>query len=224
METKRYVFESEEEWLKAREPLFTSSEINRLMAEPTKKQREAGQELSDGAITYVLEVCANIEAAPKPMYYNAEMMWGKDTEPEAALELCNQLGLDVNSNDVIYTSHGGLVFFSNGKSGGTPDQIFYGLKAISEIKCPNSATHLYYKRFVNSENFQSELPKYYDQIQHNLFLTGMDKAYFFSFDPRFKKKNLQSHIIEIPKDQERIDLMVKKINAANELKNSIINN
>ncbi len=43
METKRLVFESQEDWQKYRGKLFTSSEANRLMAEPTKKAKEAGQ-------------------------------------------------------------------------------------------------------------------------------------------------------------------------------------
>lgn len=223
MENKHFVFQTEEEWQIARSKVFTSSEVIRLMAEPTKKAKEAGQLLSDGAITYVLEVVSNIEAELKPTYYNAEMQWGKDTEPEAAYTLCKILGLDVNSDDVIYTSQGGLVFFSNDKSGGTPDQIFRAVRAISEIKCPNSATHLYYKRFVNAKNFQSELPKYYDQMQHNMFLTDSDKCYFFSYDPRFKKEHLQTHLIEILRDNERIELIKSKIELAHELKQSIIN-
>ncbi len=37
METKRYVFETETDWLHHRKDQFTASEVNRLMAEPTKK-------------------------------------------------------------------------------------------------------------------------------------------------------------------------------------------
>lgn len=221
METKRLIFDNEQEWLSARAGQFTSSEINRLMAEPTKKAKEAGQLLSDGAITYVMEVISAELAEPKQSFINAEMQWGKDNEPSAALELCRLLNLDVNSDEVVYTSQGGIVFFTNGLSGGTPDLIFYGLKAISEIKCPSSSNHLYYKNYVTADNFQSELPKYYDQIQHNLYLTDMDKCFFFSYDPRFKVASNQSHLIEILRDEFRINQILEKINIANGFKSKL---
>jgi hypothetical protein len=47
-------------------------------------------------------------------------------------------------------------------------------------------------------------------------------CYFYSFDPRLKGK-LQSHKIEIKRNQERIDLIIEKIALAHELKNEIIN-
>jgi hypothetical protein len=219
---ERLVFESQEDWQKYRGKLFTSSEANRLMAEPTKKAKEAGQKLSDGAITYILEKIASFYDAPKPQYYSTEMQWGNENEPAAAFELCSELGLNVASEDVIYTSSGGMVFFCTEQYGGTPDLIFPKLKAIAEIKCPNSDTHLYYKAFLTAKNLQSELPKYYDQMQLNMHLTNSEMCYFYSFDPRLKGK-LQSHKIEIKRNQERIDLIIEKIALAHELKKEIIN-
>jgi hypothetical protein len=218
---KRYVYESEEQWLKARELVFTSSEVNRLMAEPTKKAKEAGQLLSDGAITYILEKVAARFEAPKPIYFNNEMQWGKDNEPTAALRLCEMLGYDPASDDVIYTSQGGLVFFNYmSELGGTPDMIFPN--AIGEIKCPNSDTHLYYKAFVNSDNFQSELPKYYDQCQTNMFLSERTTCYFMSFDPRFSDDRRQVHLIEVKRDQDRINQILNKVSLAFEEMNRLI--
>jgi hypothetical protein len=216
------VFDNEEDYFKFRQDYFTSSEIIRLMAEPTKKQKEKGVKLSDGAITYILETICNVESEPKPQFYNSEMQWGNDTEPQAAFELCQLLGLDITSSEVIYTSKNGKVFYHNAKSGGTPDQIFLGLKAISEIKCPNSATHLYYKMFVNAENFKEELPKYYCQMQHNMYLTESDFCYFFSFDPRFKKQELQKHLIKIEKDQDYLNEVFSKIDLAYDFKQRIL--
>jgi hypothetical protein len=219
---ERLIFDNKEDWKKYRVKLFTSSEANRLMAEPTKKAKEAGQNLSDGAITYILEKIASFYDAAKPQYHSNEMQWGNDNEAEAAFELCTELGLNAASDDVLYTSSGGMVFYCTEQYGGTPDLIFPKLKAIAEIKCPNSDTHLYYKAFINSKNFQSELPKYYDQMQLNMHLTDSEMCYFYSFDPRFKGK-LQNHKIEIKRDQERIDLIIKKIELAHELKIQIIN-
>jgi hypothetical protein len=218
---KRLVFESKDDWGLHRGQLFTSSEVNRLMAEPTKKAKEAGQKLSDGAITYILEKIGSMYGAPKPNYYSNEMQWGEENEPAAAFELCSDLGLNVASDDVIYTSSGGMVFFCTETYGGTPDLIFPKLKAIAEIKCPNTDNHLYYKAFITAKNFQSELPKYYDQMQLNMHLTNTDKCYFYSFDPRLKGK-LQSHKIEVIRDDARIELILEKIHLASELKTELI--
>ena len=217
MEIKRFVFESETDWLDYRKDKLTASEVNRLMAEPTKKAQAEGRLLSDGAITYILEKVAAYFDSPKPKFYSSEMDWGKDNEAAAAFELCQIFGLDIQSRDVIYTSSGGYVFFSNGKLGGTPDLIFPNQKKIAEIKCPNSDTHLYYKAFVNSKNFQSELPKYYDQIQTNMYLCEAESCYFMSYDPRFKDAERSVHIIEIERNQERIDQILSKVEIAHEM-------
>ena len=221
MEIKRLVFDSQDNWSNYRGKLFTSSEVNRLTAEPTKKAKELGQKLSDGAITYILEKIGSFYGAPKPQFYSSEMQWGNENEPAAAFELCSQLGLNVSSDDVIYTSSGGMVFFCTEQYGGTPDLIFPKLKAIAEIKCPNTDTHLYYKAFVDAKNFQSELPKYYDQIQLNMHLTQSELCYFYSYDPRLQGK-LQSHTIEIKKDSNRISLLLEKIDLAHKLKTELI--
>ena len=214
---KRFVFDTETNWLEHRKDQFTASEVNRLMAEPTKKAQAEGRLLSDGAITYILEKVAAYFDSPKPKFYSSEMDWGKDNEAAAAFELCQIFGLDIQSRDVIYTSSGGYVFFSNGKLGGTPDLIFPNQKKIAEIKCPNSDTHLYYKAFVNSKNFQSELPKYYDQIQTNMYLCNAQSCYFMSYDPRFKDAERSVHIIEIERNQERIDQILSKVEIGHEM-------
>ena len=223
MEIKRFVFETETDWLDHRKDQFTASEVNRLMAEPTKKAQAEGRLLSDGAITYILEKVAAYFDSPKPKFYSSEMDWGKDNEGAAAFELCQILKLDIQSKDVIYTSAGGYVFFSTGKLGGTPDLIFPNQNKIAEIKCPNSDTHLYYKAFVNAKNFQSELPKYYDQIQTNMYLCNAQSCYFMSYDPRFKDAERSVHIIEIERNQERIDQILSKVEIAHEMMLKLIN-
>lgn len=223
MESKRFVFETETDWLEHRKDQFTASEVNRLMAEPTKKAQAEGRLLSDGALTYILEKVAAYFDSPKPKFFNSEMEWGKENEPEAALKLCEILKLNVASDEVIYTSSGGFVFYSTGKLGGTPDLIFPNQNKIAEIKCPNPDTHLYYKAFVNAKNFQSELPKYYDQIQTNMYLCNAESCYFMSYDPRFKDENRSIHIIEIARDNERIGQILNKVEIGHEMMLKLIN-
>lgn len=220
---KRLLFETEKDWLAYRKKVLTASEINRIMAEPTKKAKDSGQLLSDGAISYLCERAASYFDSPKPIFYNAEMQWGKDAEPEAALTLCERYGYDVTSNHVIYSSEGGFVFYTDGIIGGTPDLILPD--AIAEIKCPNSDTQVYYKRYVNVSNFQSHLPKYYDQIQTNMYLCDRDKCIFMSYDPRFiapKDKYRENYII-ILRDEKRIAEIKEKATIAFQELESIIN-
>ena len=218
MEIKRMIFESPNDWKEFRKGLFTSSNINKLMA---NKKGQPETELSDGAITYILQLIQNTEGQQKLEYYSPAMEWGNETEPLAAIRLCEELNLDIDSKEVIYTSEGGVVFFVGGdKCGGTPDMIFHD--SIAEIKCPESDTHLYYKLFVNAENFQSECPAYYDQIQMNLFLCQKEFAHFFSFDPRFKKHSTQSHRIIIAADKQRQDKILRKIELAHEMKTTFL--
>lgn len=107
METKieRFIYETREDWKEFRKGLFTASQINRLMA---KSKNECG--LSDGAITYILELINNVKGEPKPDIFNAAMEWGNEQEPQAVLRFADDNGLSVNDDNFIYTSVGGFVF------------------------------------------------------------------------------------------------------------------
>lgn len=216
----RQVFETQEDWKDFRKGLFTSSQINRLMAKPTKKEIEAGEVLSKGAKSYVLELISNVKAKPKEQYYSPAMEWGNDQEPQAVLRLAELMGKDVTDNDFIYTSIGGFVFFTyDNKSGGTPDVILND--CIAEIKCPDSQTHLYYRLYVNADNIAEELPDYYDQMQHNMMLCQRDKCIFLSYDPRFKDVSEQIHVVEVLADKARQQEILQKIEYAYALKTKL---
>jgi len=240
-EIKRYVFNEENLWLNARDRVFTSSEVNRLMADierkmtpeeliEFKKDNPKSKRiniidksiLSDGAITYIVEKISAQFGLSKFVFTNIDMQHGKDLEPVAALYLCDYLGLNPSSDDVIYTSHNGTVFFTDSEIGGTPDIILPKLKAIAEIKCPNSQTHLYNKLFLTPDNFATEYPVYYDQMQMNMYLTDSEKCYFISFDDRFEDSRIISHIIIIDRNQVRIDAILDKVSIATAFKNNMI--
>ena len=217
----RSIFETEDDWKDFRKGLFTSSQINRLMAEPTKKEKEAGEVLSKGAKTYIMELIANVRAKPKTQFYSASMEWGNEQEAQAVLRLAELYGHDVTDNDFIYTSIGGFVFFTyDNKSGGTPDVIMP--PAIAEIKCPDSHTHLYYSLNVNAETIADELPDYYDQMQHNMMLCKKEMCVFMSFDPRFKEVNEQVHVVEVLADKVRQQAILEKIEHAHHYKEMLI--
>ena len=221
---KRYVFDTEEEWLSARQSLFTSSQVNKLMAEPTAAERKAGEQLSKGAKTYIDECIVGILANPEQQYYNSEMQRGKDLEPQAVFEFAKYLGKSVNDDDFIYTSLGGIVFFTDDDSiyGGTPD-IIIGNK-IAEIKCPKSITHLRNRRLKTVEAFKDLCPDYYDQIQLNIHLTDAEGAWFISYDDRFKDEAKHLFVLDIPKDEQRIKELIDKIEIASNYMSSLLEN
>jgi hypothetical protein len=215
---KRFVLDTRETWKDFRKGLITASQINRIAAEGKNGN------ISQGSETYVYELIEAIEAEETPDFYSNAMEWGNEQEPQAVLRFCQEMGFDVNSDDVIYTSIGGFIFFTyKDIAGGTPDIILPRMKASVEIKCPDSKTHLKYKLTLTAENFQKELPKYYDQMQFNTFLTNSEKAYFVSFDPRVKKEKHQYFCLEIPRDEERIEHLLNKIELTNNFKKELLN-
>jgi hypothetical protein len=227
-EIKRHIFETKDEWAAIRKDLFTASRISEIIpngrvlmtkeeleeykkANPKSqaKYREDETVLGDGAISYILEIIQGLEGAPKETYYSSAMDWGNTTEPEAAIRYCEMYGYDLQDDDVIYTSEGGVVFFvGDNLLGCTPDLILRD--RLCQIKCPDSSTHLYYKLHVNEENFKQELPNYYAQIQQEMMLTERDVCDFFSFDPRFTRKSLQTHKVEVKADKEFQALIYRK--------------
>ena len=212
--------EVEDHYRKKRSTLITSSQINRIAANGTKRE----DKLSDGAITYMLELAIASEAEPKKQFASWEMDWGNEQEPQAVLRLAEHLGVSEQDPEFIYTSIGGYTFVVyDNKSGGTPDVILtYDTPKIAEIKCPNSDTHLYYCKFLTVDNFAKELPKYYDQMQHNMSLCDADVCYFASYDPRFKKRDKQFKVWEIKANKERQQFLLDKIDVAHKFKLSLI--
>lgn len=216
---KYAVFETKEDWEVFRGGLFTASEIHRLMTEPKKKT----EVLSVGAKTYILERVAELVAPKEPNYYNSAMEHGNDTEPVAVLRIAKELGKDVDDDDFIYTSTNGFVFFYDDEYdlGGTPDVIIKN-QFVCEIKCPNSKTHLEYLMLKTQEDVRSIVPKYYGQMQLNMYLTKTEKCLFVSFDDRFFNPDHHYHSIEILRDEDYISTMLSKAKHAKEFKKSIL--
>ena len=213
---KQYIFEDRDSWKDFRKYLFTSSNINNLMA-----AGKSANGLSVGAVSYIVNLIKEQISEPSADFYNEAMEWGNEQEPQAFIRYCENYDLDPNDDDVIYTSVGGFVFFTyNGICGGTPDVILKD--AIIEIKCPNSDTHIYSKLFVTCENFKKEYPKYYDQMQWNMFLCQKKTGIFMSYDSRQKEEGNQTHYITIEEDLERQEAIYLKIEAAHKYKTELL--
>jgi hypothetical protein len=216
--SKYNVFETKEDWAKFRKGLFTASEVHRLLAEPKlKADKEAGN-LSEGAKTYVRERVAILLAPEEPQHYNANMERGNEAEPQAVMAYANSLGKSVNDDDFIYTSIGGFVFFTDEEfdAGGTPD-IIIG-ETICEIKCPLSKTHLEYMMISDVEELKASVPQYYAQMQMNMWLCGSKDGVFISFDDRYYNESHHLHSVFVPRDEEYIEQIKRKLLKAKEYK------
>lgn len=238
---ERYVLENRDEWQFVRKGLFTASRINEIMApgkrlmtaeelyeyrleNPKSKAKYTEDEMGigEGALTYILEIIQSLEGAPKPSYHSYAMEWGNETEPQAALKYCEMNDHDLNSDEVIYTSVGGVVFFvGDNLLGCTPDLILPD--KVVQIKCPDSSTHLWYILNLTVDNFRQHEPKYYDQMQLEMMLAEREEADFFTYDPRFTREAMQTFKLTIKADKERQEQIYKKALLCEAKKQELIN-
>jgi hypothetical protein len=73
---------------------------------------------------------------------------------------------------------------------------------------------LKYLRLLDANDVLKKKAVYYDQMQLNILLSGADKAWFVSYDSRYLDDKLKLKIIEVPKDEERISMLLTKIEKA----------
>lgn len=223
---ERYIFENREDWKQVRKGLFTGSRISEIIPgvsrEMTdeelaqyKKENPKGRAknitdpygISDGADTYIMDLVGAIEDVPDEDIQTFDMLRGIQVEPFAVMAYAEKYGYDVNSDDFIYTSQNGTVFFvGDNILGATPDVIIQKNKVV-QFKCPKSKNHLKYIIKVNAENFKEKLPDYYWQMQTEMLLASVPEADFVTYDDRFPRKAMQMKVITIqanPIDQQFI--------------------
>lgn len=90
-------------------------------------------------------------------------------------------------------------FFTLNKDiGGSPDGLV-GSNAVLEIKCPKSDT--FFKLVADGEIDK----KYFAQMQHQMWVTGTEKAYFFNYVIHIGQPKWHEIIVE--RDETTIDLL-----------------
>lgn len=195
------------EWLKRRLGKFTASQFSRLVAYPNK------DELPAGAITYVMEKVVEVatDFEPEQGFTTAAMQWGKDHELEAIGRFESEFNFKVDFTGEEQT----FIDYPDLRAGATPDGLI-GNDAGVEIKCPNSATHLKYMAIKCENTLKHIAPDYYWQIQGQLMITGCDRFYFVSYDPRFKDVDLQLHIAIIQPIVSDIEFLKQRLSMAHD--------
>nr|DAI31162.1 MAG TPA: Exonuclease [Bacteriophage sp.] len=213
------------EWLKQRLGKITGSRIGDLMTSGKK-----GEMFGKTALSYIYEVCAERDLLQKYMdddylfeiyqrqvsINNKFIEFGHDNEDFAAERY--QLVTECKLEECESIQHPTISHFS-----ASPDRIAIkdGLRKVVEIKVPLPKTFMEYMAEVkDNETLKSVNPKYYYQTMAEMACTGLDKADFVVFCP-FLKHNI--HIVEITRDEAVIAEFEKRIMAANEIINQILN-
>lgn len=100
-------------------------------------------------------------------YENAAMNWGKDQEANARIHFEIEHKCAVWPQVVIHPEHDWM--------SASLDGLDLGQEFIVEIKCPGEKNHALAMSGV--------IPNHYiAQLQHQLACTGLDEAYYYSFD------------------------------------------
>lgn len=196
------------EWLKRRLGKFTASQFSRLVAYPNK------DELPAGAITYVMEKVVEVATDFEPEqggFTSAAIQWGKDHELEAIGRFESEFNFKVDFTGEEQT----FIDYPELRAGATPDGLIGNDSGI-EVKCPNSATHLKYMAIRCENTLKHIAPDYYWQVMGSLMITGCDKWYFVSYDPRFKDVDLQLHIAIIQPITSDIEFLKERLSMAHD--------
>lgn len=165
-----------EQWHGDRLGKFSASQFYRLMTEPKlKADKEAGN-LSQGALTYVMECVAETYTGKKAKadFSSPQTEYGVMMEP-IAKGIYNAV-FDVTIEDTEYIPR-------DGYSGGSPDGLV-GDNGAVEIKCPWTITeHL--NHFLNDIR---DKPEYFWQLVGYLLITGREWIDFVSYNPDYPPK------------------------------------
>lgn len=184
---------------------FTGSEIHKLMA--VKGFGKTGE-------TYIFEKAAEfLTGQPiKPEFTAASTQWGVDHEEEARLYFEAATGCKVQAGETL----------DNGFIAGTPDGLGINADWGFEIKCPfNSGNHLKNLSMASPADLLDLRPEYYWQCIAYMWLTGLTKWKFCSYDPRFKEEK-RMLILNLELNPVHLKLMQERITEANLIFNSIL--
>lgn len=207
----------QEDWAADRLGKFTASQFYRLMTEPrSKADKEAGN-LSQGAMTYVMECVAEhiTGKTAKEEFDSKATAWGNEHEP-----LAKSIYEAVFDCKVDYS---GFVEYSE-RAGGSPDGLV-GNDGGVEFKCPFTITsHLTHLMLTDSPALKAEKPEYYWQCLGCMLITNRKWWDFVSYQPYFPAKHQLKRLRVNRKDvMDDVVLLDEKLERAEQEFNSLLN-
>jgi hypothetical protein len=182
---------------------FTGSEIHKIMG--AKGMGKTGE-------TYVYEKAAEfLTGIPaQPEFKSAATDWGNEHEDEARQYFESATGLKLKTSGTL----------ENEFIAGTPDRLLEDTGF--EIKCPyNSGNHLKNLSMKNAADLLYLRPEYYWQCVAYMWLTGLNKWKFCSYDPRFKEEK-RMLILNLDLNEAHLQALKDRVTEAKNLFNSIL--
>lgn len=189
------ILQKSNEWHEQRRGSFTSSKINCLMA--TKG-------LGVGADTYCFQLATDIVMGIDPLsdIDNQDTRRGNEVEPYAFASFAEEM-----SHDFIEVRMCGYIAL-NSYTGGSPDALTSD-NAVAEFKAPKRNKFL---RLVYANSIDEIEQIHMDQMQHQMWVTGSEKAYYYN--AYIHNGILLGHKIIVPRMEPRIDIMKSRIDQA----------
>ena len=186
------IIQGSDEWKALRLGKVTASRVSDVVAR-TKTGYGAGR------ANYMAQLIAErLTGTPAESYTNAAMQHGTETEPEA--RSAYEFYQGVNVKEVAFVPHPKI-----DQAGCSPDGLV-GDDGLTEIKCPNTATHL-------ETLLGQAVPSKYDaQMQFQMACTGRQWCDFVSYDPRMPE-NMRLFIKRVARDDKRIAELESEIAA-----------
>lgn len=196
METQKTEF-----WNSERLGRFTASEIWKLLGEPKSKADKDAGNLSQTALTYILDKIGEKKAGYSPEFDSFATAYGNEQEPIAREKY-------ENANGVSVTEKGFVVHPDFAWLGGSPDGVVENeIKGIIEIKCPFVFHNHYEHCMIDSvEYFKANFKEYYFQCQLNMILNDASYCDFISYDGRLSSM----FIFRLPKVDEDCKMIISK--------------
>lgn len=184
---------------------FTGSEIHKLMG--AKGMGKTGE-------TYIFEKAAEyLTGEPvKQEFSSFATSWGIEHEQEARDYFEAATGIKIKNSETL----------DNSFICGSPDGIAETNEWGFEIKCPfNSGNHLKNLSMQKAEDLLDLHPDYYWQCVSYMWLTGLRKWKFCSYDPRFKDAQ-RMLILNIELNEMHLQLLKDRVAQAQLMFNNII--
>lgn len=168
-----------ESWFSARAGKATASAIYKIMA---RTKTGYGADRANYMADLITE---RLTGVPASGFTNAAMQWGIDMEPMAR----EAYGLLIGEApvEIGFVDHPTIAM-----SGASPDGLV-GFDGLTEIKCPNSATHIATLRGAAIDK------KYMLQMQWQMACTEREWCDFVSYDPRLPEE-MRLHVRRVERD------------------------
>jgi putative phage-type endonuclease len=190
------------EWFAVREGRFTASRIGELLG-----VKGLGLTGEGYAFEKACELVYGVDE--KESFQSFDMKRGTELEPIAFRKFKELKEYDFL--DVQETS-----FFAYGENAGASPDGLVGHDAILEIKCPRST-----KFFKLVAKGKDSIDKdYLDQMQMQMLCTNSQRCHFFNYII-FKNQEMWHEII-IERDEDRIELIKKRIAEATILRDEFV--